>query len=151
MPIKPDPDLEPVPAAKAAMAAMAEAEATRIAARRQRVGPAISRADPLAWETEVALQFPLLVDGERLDRVTLRMITGADIARLVMEEDQDHSLNVRARALVVGIHPDVFDALAGPDYERLAEAVRPFLPPSLVAADERIAEDLLDGVFSPED
>jgi Phage tail assembly chaperone proteins, E, or 41 or 14 len=144
---KPDPALEPVAAAKAAM----EAAAQKPQERERAPIPSIRPVFPDRWEATIPLGFPIIVDDIRLDGLHLRMITGADIARLVMQEDDDFSLNVRARAMVAGVHPAVFDALAGPDYERVAEAIRPFLPPSLVAADDRAAEALLEGVLSPGD
>lgn len=146
MPLPEDPALRPVAAAQAAIDAAKASPPRRPAAQK----PIIEPVDPRAWRMRVELAFPLIVDGAALDRLDLRMITGADISRLVMEEDEDHSLNIRARALVAGVHPAVFEALAGPDYERVAEAIRPFLPPSLVAADDRAAAALLDDVLSPE-
>jgi Phage tail assembly chaperone proteins, E, or 41 or 14 len=143
-----DPDLEPVPAAKAAMAAAARVTPTVAPTASS---PVIRPVHPDRWERTVPLDHPLFVDESRIDGLRLRMLTGADIARLVMEEDDDHSLNVRARALVAGVHPALFEALSGPDFERVADAIRPFLPPSLVAADDRATEALLDGVLSPAD
>jgi hypothetical protein len=117
------------------------AAATPVAGPRAR--PVIEPAEPRRWSTTVALSLPLLVDGELLETVTARRLTGRDIADLLLEDDQLTTLNARARALMTGLHPDVLEALAADDAEAVAAACRPFLPASLAAFEAQFAEDAL--------
>ncbi|TCR70532.1 phage tail assembly protein [Bosea sp. BK604] len=90
--------------------------------------PDIRPADPAAWSRTVPLDHALVVGGERLDAITMRRPTGADIAELLEEDSDELSLPVRLRARICGVHPAVFGALWADDSERVAEAVAPFLP-----------------------
>lgn len=94
--------------------------------------PEIRPADPAAWSTTVPLEFPLVVDGVTLDRITIRRPTGADIAELMEESDHEASLPGRLRARICGIHPAVFASMWADDSGRVAEAARPFLPRAIL-------------------
>lgn len=121
------------------------AGATAPAGRRR---PVIEPVNPAEWETTLPLRFPLFVDGEELNTLTIRRVTGDDVAELVMELGDSASLNIRARALAAGVHPDVIAALAADDAEAFAAKVRPFLPAALVALEAQIAEDLATSEMS---
>lgn len=152
MPLKPDPDLEPVPAAKAAMAAM-EADIARArsdlsdgrpipAGPDAAVRPEIAPADPSRWEVTVSLRFPLLVDGVEVTNLTLRRLSAKALMDIIMADDREESVNRRARAAIAGIHPDVLDALDADDAVEVADAIRPFLPRALLGA-EALEMDVL--------
>lgn len=136
-----DPDLEPVPAAMAHLASQAPAQPSA------RPRPVIAPAEPERWSAVIDLAFPLLVDGERVERLTLRAITAREIADIILEDDRETSINAGARAMVCGVHPDVLEALAAVDGEKVAAACRPFLPQSLVAAEDEAAEAVAEAAF----
>ncbi|MGO4287510.1 phage tail assembly protein [Bosea sp. TAB14] len=94
--------------------------------------PEIRPADPAAWSTAVPLEFPLVVDGVRLDRIAIHRPTGADIAELMEDDGNEATLPVRLRARICGVHPAVFGAMWPDDSERVAEACRPFLPSAIL-------------------
>lgn len=142
--LPPDPDLKPVAAAQAVLDAQA---AQAAAAPRPRSRPVIAPAEPERWERTVELAFPLVVDNVRLDRLTIRCLTARDVADLVIEDDSEGSINLRARALMCGVHPDVIEALSAADAERVAEASRPFLPPSLAALEAMIEDVIAETPF----
>ncbi|CAM5764762.1 phage tail assembly protein [Bosea minatitlanensis] len=142
MPFPPDPDLKPIvpppgspddPARHAAAVAAAPGVSAR---------PRIEPADPRAWSTSLTLKHPLIVDGERLEEVTIRRLTGADVGELVLGGAADTSLNVLARARMAGLHPDVIEAFSADDGEAFAAACRPLLPASLVALEEQFLADV---------
>jgi hypothetical protein len=139
MSLPPDPDLEPVAAARAAMAAL-DAAATPAGPRR----PLVRRADPDRWQTVVPLSMPLLVDEERLDSLTLRCLTGQELVEVLMAPEDGASLNIRVRAAMAGVHWLVLAEMAATDAERVAAAARPFLPPSLVEAEDDLRDALAD-------
>ncbi|PZU93131.1 MAG: hypothetical protein DI527_07750 [Chelatococcus sp.] len=133
---KHDPDLDPIvppPGAPdrigVARSAPAGASAAVVASA---PAPVIAPADPAAWSTTVQLDHALLVDGERLDAVTLRRPTGADIAELMEHDPNEATLPTRLRARICGVHPAVFGAMWPDDSERVAEAARPFLPRAIL-------------------
>ena len=95
--------------------------------------PEIRPADPAAWSTAVGLDFPLVVDGVKLDLVVIRRPTGADIAELMEEDGDDATLPKRLQARICGLHPEVFSAMWADDVERVAAAARPFLPRAVLA------------------
>lgn len=127
-PVKPYPGFEAAPPTPAATA---------------RPRPVIEPAQPRLWSTTVPLSHPLLVDGELLETVTARRLTGRDVADLLIEDDELTTLNARARALMTGLHPDVLEALAADDAEAVAAACRPFLPASLAEIEAQFAQDAL--------
>ena len=90
--------------------------------------PEIRPADPAAWSTTVRLEFPLVVDGVKLDTISIRRPTGADIAELLEEDENEATLPKRLQARICGQHPAVFAAMWADDVERVAAAARPFLP-----------------------
>jgi hypothetical protein len=140
-----DPDLEPVPAARAAIEAATptqSAQMPEVVERRPR--PVIAPARPEDWSQIVVLQFPLLVDGVLLDTLVLRRITARDVADLVMDGLEGVSLNAAARALVAGVHVDVLENLAASDAEAVLGIIGPFLPPAVIALAEAMEEAIRD-------
>lgn len=139
---EPDPDLEPIrpPAGAEPFAA------ARLGPRR----PVIAPAEPRLWSTTVPLAFPVTVDGVLLDSVTVRMATGADISELMIEDDDEGSLNLRVRARICGVHPDVLTGLAATDSEKVTAACRPFLPAGLLALEEVMLADLVGTIVGAE-
>jgi len=103
--------------------------------------PEIRPANPGAWSTTVPLDHPLVVDGQTLGSISIRRATGADIAELMEEDPREATLPMRLRALISGVHPAVFGALSADDSERVAEALRPFLPRAVVAIEEALAAE----------
>ncbi|GHE72347.1 hypothetical protein GCM10019059_35030 [Camelimonas fluminis] len=97
--------------------------------------PDIKPADPAQWGTVVPLAHPLIVDGQLLDKISIRRLTGDDITGLVMADDNDATLPRRARALACGVHPELFGALSADDAEEVGAALRPFLPSYLLVAE----------------
>ncbi|HRI90528.1 MAG TPA: phage tail assembly protein [Accumulibacter sp.] len=144
--LPPDPDLKPVAAAQAFL----DAQTAAAAGAPTRARPVITPAEPERWERVVVLEFPLIVDGDRVDQLQVRCLTARNVADLVIEDDSEGSINLRARALMCGVHPDVLEALSAADAERVAASCRPFLPPSLAAL-EGLAEDLIAGDLSGAD
>lgn len=135
-----DPDLDPImpPAGAAAQPAVP----------RQR--PVIAPAEPRLWSTTVPLAFPVTVDGALLDSITIRMATGGDLSELMIEDDDESSLNLRVRARICGVHPDVLTALAATDTEKVTAACRPFLPAGLLALEEVMLADLVGAIGGAE-
>lgn len=105
--------------------------------------PEILPADPAQWAEIVPLAFPLLVDGVRLDSITLRRLTGRDVADLIIADDAGVSLNLRARAAIAGVHPAVLESLEASDGEKVAAACRPFLPAAIAAYERAVAAGLM--------
>jgi hypothetical protein len=132
-----DPELQPVAAARAFQQGQAsQAQASQAGRPSARPAPAIAPADPAQWGAVHTLAYPLIVDGERLERVTIRRLTVGDIAGLLIEDDSEATINLRARALACGLHPAVFAALAAEDGQALAMLTRPFLPRDLVTQED---------------
>jgi hypothetical protein len=132
---EPDPDLEPIKPPAGAE----PIPASRSVPRR----PVIVPAEPRKWSTTILLDHPITVDGVLLDTITARMATGADISELMIEDDDETSLNLRVRARICGVHPDVLaHGLSATDVEKVAAACRPFLPASLLALEEVVLADL---------
>jgi len=129
-----DPDLDPIrpPAGVQAMPAAAEAG---MAGRPSAPGPKVAPADPSQWSVEVPLAYPVTVDGVVLSAIKLRRVTGKEGTDLLMQDDDEQSINRRARGLVAGVHPDVLDGLWADDALAVLEAIRPFLPRALQGAD----------------
>ena len=127
-----DPELDPIVAPPAPAAAPA-------APARQ--GPRVEPAEPRLWQVSQDLLFPLLVDGERIERLTIRRLTGQQVAELVLEDDDGVSLNARARARMAGLHPDVIAALAADDALVFADLCRPLLPAALARLEEAVMAD----------
>lgn len=135
---EPDPDLDPIQAPPGAE----PAPATSPASARPKIVP----AEPRLWEDTLTLRFPLIVDGDRLEVLTIRRLTGQQVAELVLEDDEATSLNARARARMAGVHPDVIEALASDDAEAFAEKCRPLLSAGLAAIEERVRADLAGAI-----
>ena len=101
----------------------------------------IAPALPAAWTATVPLDHPLLVDGQTLAAISMRRPTGADVAELMELDPTEATLPTRLRAWICGVHPAVFAALAADDSERVAEALRPFLPRAILAIEEDLAQE----------
>jgi hypothetical protein len=123
-----DPDLDPI-------RPQAEAQAAPAAAPGAAARPVIAPAEPDRWTKVVPLEFPVTVDGVLLTQITLRRVSGGEVTALLMEDDQEQSINRRARALVAGVHPDVLEGLWADDLVNVLDAARPFLPRALQGAD----------------
>lgn len=134
MAMPPDPDLKPVAAAQAHLDALAQPAAAPPPLRAA-PGPVIAPAEPDRWSTVVTLVYPLVVDGVRIEQLTLRRLPARQMTDLLMEGDEAESLNRRARAAIAGVHPDVLDALEADDAVEVMAAIRPFLPRALQGAD----------------
>ena len=106
--------------------------------------PVVAPAEPAKWTGSLELRFPVMIDGALLSEITFRRLTGEDIADLLLEDDDGESLTLRARGLASGLHWSVPGQLAADDAEAFAEAVRPFLPASLVAVEAQFAEDMAE-------
>lgn len=104
--------------------------------------PVIVPAEPRLWQDSLTLLFPLIVDGERLEVLTISRLTGQQVAELVLEDDEAISLNARARARMANVHPDVIAALAADDAEAFAEKCRPLLSAGLAALEEQARADI---------
>lgn len=76
----------------------------------------------------LALEWPLEVDGARIDRIELRRLTGAEMVALqdlvARENFADHDLF----ALVSDVSPEVIRALDEDDWIALREKALDFLP-----------------------
>lgn len=129
-----DPDLDPIIPPPGAEILAAEAAPVRL-------GPKVEPAEPRTWETTFDLAFPLMVDGERLDRLTIRRLTGQQVAELILEDDDAASLNVRVRAAMAGVHPAVIAGLEADDAEAFVTKCRPLLPAALARLEEQIRAD----------
>ena len=120
-----DPDLDPVgPSPLQAQPA----------ATPGRLRPVIAPAEPDRWSTAVSLDFPLTVDGERLDSITVRCLTGeAFVEVTIANGGNEETLTRDVRAAMCGVHPDVIAALHPDDHARVVNACGPFLPAPLRA------------------
>lgn len=99
--------------------------------------PRVGYADPERHRVEIALAFPLEIDGQRLDRLTVRRPTAADVVRVVEEQPEgldDAELIRRLIAAMIDQPIEVLDALWPDDGGRVAEAALPFLPARFAAA-----------------
>lgn len=134
MALPPDPDLRPVAAAQAHLDAQTRSP-EKAAAATAAPGPVVAPAEPDRWSKIVPLSYPLMVDGLRLEQLTLRRLPARVLTDLLMEDDESESLNRRARAAIAGVHPDVLDALEADDAVEVAAAIRPFLPRALQGAE----------------
>jgi hypothetical protein len=100
-------------------------------------------ADPERHETSLVLEHPLDIESERLDRLTIRRITAAEMLTIVESPEapsDDAELTRAVVAAMAGIDRDVLDALSPDDAGRVAAAALPFMPAGLVAALERAGE-----------
>lgn len=107
--------------------------------------PQIKPADPAQWGSVIPLAHPLMIDGERLEQISVRRLTGEDVVILIMEDDDDLTLPKRARARACGVHPAVLDALSADDAEEVSVRLLPFLPSMLLdaeATEEALGPDL---------
>lgn len=106
--------------------------------------PKIAPADPGLWGTVVPLAHPLTVDGELLDKISIRRLTGEDVVTLIMEDDNDLTLPKRARARACAVHPAVLDALSADDAEEVSARLLPFLPSMVLDA------EVINEAFGPD-
>jgi hypothetical protein len=135
-----EPDLSPVKPYPG-YPGLAPADATPAARPDYGRAPEIAPAVPEAWSKTVPLDHALIVDGENLAVITIRRPTGADIAELMEQDPDETTLPTRLRALICGVHPAVFAALAADDSERVADALVPFLPRAILALEEDLARE----------
>jgi hypothetical protein len=91
---------------------------------------------------DVALEHPVLVNGERLEVVTIRRPTTGEVIALILQNDDEASLNLRCRAMMCGLDPDVLTELWADDGLAIAEAARPFLPRAIADIEAGLASGL---------
>ncbi len=118
-----DPDLEPVQL-EPSLEAPENPEPLPVTV----VKPVITPADPERWQTVVTLERPLVVDGKRLAKLTVRCLTGREFFNLTMEFMDEKSLMNAVRAYMCGVDVTVLDALCVDDQVSVVTACRPFLP-----------------------
>lgn len=102
---------------------------------------AIGFAEP--DRVEVQLFHPLLVDGERLEVVTVRRITAGEMLMIVeapSAPSTDAALTRHVLSAMAGQPIEVLESLDPDDAGRLAAAALPFMPAAIVAALERAGE-----------
>jgi hypothetical protein len=91
---------------------------------------------------EVSLLHPLTVDGERIEALTVRRITAAEMIKIIEAPNApkaDAELTRHVVAAMAGYPLEVLDALSPDDSGRVASAALPFMPAALVEALERAA------------
>ncbi len=84
----------------------------------------------------VKLEWPITIDGNQVDTITLRRLTGRDykaLATLPAGADENAAL----LAIITGLPAVVVESLDAEDYEEVAAAAKDFLPRSLLAAIEQ--------------
>lgn len=114
--------------------------------------PRVRFANPERHQVELPLEHPLEVDGETLERLTIRRLTAGEMVKIVEGEAapaNDQELIRHVVAAMIGCSIEVLDALAPDDAGRVAAAALPFMPAGLVAAIERASgpsEATEDGV-----
>lgn len=103
-------------------------------------GPAgrrISFANPDQHRLALTLEFPLDVEGERLDRLIIHRLTAGEMLSIVEGDDapaDDQALIRHVVAAMAGIDLEILEALSPDDAGRLAAAALPFMPAGLVGA-----------------
>lgn len=137
-----DPDLIPVKPYDGAPDQLGVVRRDAAGTRGYADAPQIAPAEPGQWGALVPLKHPLLVNGERLDQIAIRRLTGEDIVALIMEDDDEQSLPKRARARAAGVHPAVLDALSADDAAEVSDRLLPFLPSMLL--DAEVPEESMD-------
>lgn len=84
----------------------------------------------------VPLQWPIVVDGQKIDAITLRRLTGRDYKTLgTLPAGADE--NGELLALMAGLPTRAFDALDADDFEEVSRQAKDFLPRGLRAAIEQ--------------
>lgn len=94
--------------------------------------PTIAPAEPEQWQTVIPLERSLTVDGQLLNVITVRCLTGDEFVHVVMTYGTSEDvLMPEIRAAMCGVHPSVIAALAADDQARVVAACRPFYPRQL--------------------
>ncbi|WP_281978793.1 phage tail assembly protein [Pseudorhizobium flavum] len=88
-------------------------------------GPRVALAEPGRGGRRYMLLAPLYVDGYRLEEVTLRHLTQAELDDYAGGEIETRRLLL---ARVTGLHPDVIGAMIWPDSEALHQMFADLLP-----------------------
>lgn len=84
----------------------------------------------------VPLQWPIMVDGQKIDAITLRRLTGRDYKTLgALPTGADE--NGELLALMAGLPTSTFDALDADDFEEVSRQAKDFLPHGLRQAIEQ--------------
>lgn len=103
-------------------------------------GLRVEFADPEKHQVTVTLDYPLAIEGERIEALTVRRLTAGEMIRIVEGPDaprEDAELTRHVVAAMIGWPVEVLNALFPDDAGRVAEAALPFMPAGLRAALER--------------
>lgn len=131
--------IEAKQAAKAASLTAAAPEQEQSTNNAPAAPQAIRLANGAGRSKNVALQWPLEIDGELVDHIALRRLTGADFKMLASFQDVEDE-NAALLSLMSGLAAETFAALDADDYANLSEEARDFLPQKLKAEIARISE-----------
>lgn len=82
---------------------------------------------------DVPLDYPLKVDGELLDKITVRRLTGLEVRGLQEAMDENGFLFERMIQPFTGQPQYILDALDQDDFAEVAETVVDFLPEKMRA------------------
>lgn len=84
----------------------------------------------------VPLEWPIMVDGKKLESIELRRLTGRDYKALAtLPTGADESLALLA--VITGLPAEVVESIDADDFELLSAEAKGFLPRSLLAAVEQ--------------
>lgn len=93
----------------------------------------------------VDLDYPMMVDGEVLERVNIARLRGAQVKELQAKIDADDGLDTRSILDLFCDQPiEVIEALDEDDYYAVIEKVTDFLPKTLREALAQIEAEYLD-------
>ncbi len=123
MALPPDPDLAPIEPPPGGFPQAAAAPAPAASKR-----PVVVPAEPERWTRRLTLQFPLAIDGERLETITATALTGQELLECVLVTSDDRVLGLMVRAAMCKLPHEVFAALHADDGQALEELLRPLLP-----------------------
>jgi len=98
---------------------------------------------------DVPLTYPLVIDGKRLDKVTVNRLKGAEVANMQTTLVEANFAFEPILDYFVDQPTEVIEALDQDDYMAVQEAVEAFLPQHLKAALEAGREQFLTGELSP--
>ena len=95
---------------------------------------------------DIVLEKPFEFGGDTIDKVSLRELTTGDLRKTA----EITNAELRMMALIErlgGLPPSQVDCLHPQDYERLVEALTPFLPSSLVIGLMPLGESLIRSIL----
>lgn len=97
--------------------------------------PKIEFSGGASRKTSITLSWPLLVDGVELQEITVRRLTGGEIAELADRQGDSEMDNATFLATFADQPVEVMNALDVDDFDAVSEQVKVFLP-------RRIAKEL---------